>query len=102
VILERFRLAHWPFHVWWRYTITKLRARDKARFLVAVYRMYMKVRLAKRHSKSGLELDVYMSPMVKGEQQSSDAFLHRAVPPLAGLMTEPVCLYVSSCACSTP
>lgn len=48
VILERFRLAHWPFHVWWRYTITKLRARDKARFLVAVYRMYMKVRLANR------------------------------------------------------
>lgn len=47
MILERFRLAHWPFHVWWRYTITKLRARDKARFLVAVYRMYMKVRRAK-------------------------------------------------------
>ena len=43
-LFEFFKLTHWPFHVWWRYTIFRLHARDKSRFLVAVYRIYMKVK----------------------------------------------------------
>ena len=41
---EAFRLCFWPFHVWRRETWANALARDKARFLVRVYREVLKLR----------------------------------------------------------